>query len=54
MNLGNAFSSFRHVIRQNYMHMEFWIATMGILTFIYVTDPEGNLIELQNWNYSEK
>ncbi len=25
------------------------IADLGTLTFIYVQDPEGNLIELQNW-----
>ncbi|MGD1945560.1 MAG: VOC family protein [Croceivirga sp.] len=25
------------------------IEGVGILTFIYVRDPEGNLIELQNW-----
>lgn len=25
------------------------IAGVGIITFIYVRDPEGNIIELQNW-----
>jgi catechol 2,3-dioxygenase-like lactoylglutathione lyase family enzyme len=25
------------------------IAGVGILTFQYVTDPEGNIIEIQNW-----
>ena len=27
------------------------ITDLGILTFVYVADPEGNLIELQNWKY---
>lgn len=22
---------------------------VGILTFVYITDPEGNIIEIQNW-----
>jgi catechol 2,3-dioxygenase-like lactoylglutathione lyase family enzyme len=22
---------------------------VGLLTFVYVSDPEGNIIELQNW-----
>lgn len=26
------------------------VAGVGILSFIYVADPEENLIELQNWN----
>jgi catechol 2,3-dioxygenase-like lactoylglutathione lyase family enzyme len=30
------------------------IEGLGTLTFIYITDPERNLIELQNWNYYEK
>lgn len=24
--------------------------TLGVLTAVYVTDPEGNFIEIQNWN----
>ena len=27
------------------------VESIGVLTFIYVIDPEENLIELQNWNY---
>ncbi len=27
------------------------IEGVGLLTFVYVTDPEGNIIELQNWKY---
>ncbi|PHR30201.1 MAG: glyoxalase [Desulfotalea sp.] len=23
---------------------------VGLLTFVYVTDPEGNILELQNWS----
>jgi len=26
------------------------IVEKGILTFAYLTDPEGNIIEVQNWN----
>jgi predicted enzyme related to lactoylglutathione lyase len=26
---------------------------VGILTFIYIADPEGNLIELQNWRQKD-
>lgn len=26
------------------------VAGVGLLTFAYVTDPEGNIIELQNWS----
>jgi catechol-2,3-dioxygenase len=25
------------------------IPDAGIITFIYMTDPEGNIIELQKW-----
>ncbi len=25
------------------------IEEVGYLTFVYATDPEGNIIELQNW-----
>jgi len=25
------------------------IAGAGNITFVYMTDPEGNIIELQNW-----
>ena len=25
------------------------IANAGTITFVYVTDPEGNIIELQKW-----
>jgi catechol 2,3-dioxygenase-like lactoylglutathione lyase family enzyme len=25
----------------------------GTVTFVYVTDPEGNIIELQRWDRSE-
>lgn len=27
------------------------IEEVGIITFIYVRDPDGNLIELQNWKH---
>jgi predicted enzyme related to lactoylglutathione lyase len=26
------------------------IEGVGILTFVYMTDPEGNIIEIQNWS----
>ncbi|MEO1417867.1 MAG: VOC family protein [Bacteroidota bacterium] len=26
-----------------------WVQGVGEITFVYVRDPEGNLIELQNW-----
>lgn len=26
------------------------IEGVGFLTFIYMTDPEGNIIEIQNWS----
>lgn len=26
------------------------IKGVGILTFVYMTDPEGNIIEIQNWS----
>ncbi|MEL6627732.1 MAG: VOC family protein [Bacteroidota bacterium] len=26
-----------------------WVEGVGEITFVYVRDPEGNLIELQNW-----
>lgn len=29
------------------------IKEKGILTFAYLKDPEGNIIEIQNWNASE-
>ena len=25
----------------------------GTITFVYVTDPEGNIIELQHWSAKE-
>jgi len=25
---------------------------MGLLTFVYAADPEGNIIELQSWNHA--
>lgn len=25
------------------------VADVGLLTFVYMTDPEGNIIEIQNW-----
>jgi hypothetical protein len=25
------------------------VAGAGIVTFVYMTDPEGNVIELQSW-----
>ncbi len=28
------------------------ISKVGIITFVYATDLEGNIIEVQNWNYS--
>ena len=27
------------------------IAGLGTITFVYATDPEGNILELQNWRY---
>ncbi|HKK76466.1 MAG TPA: VOC family protein [Saprospiraceae bacterium] len=30
------------------------IEGVGTITFVYVRDPEGNLIELQHWNYTKK
>lgn len=29
------------------------IESVGILTCVYAKDPEGNIIELQNWKYSK-
>jgi predicted enzyme related to lactoylglutathione lyase len=26
------------------------IKGIGVLTFVYITDPEGNIIEIQNWS----
>jgi predicted enzyme related to lactoylglutathione lyase len=26
------------------------VAGVGTLTFVYMTDPEGNVIEIQNWS----
>ena len=31
---------------------EHFITGVGHLTFIYISDPDGNIIELQNWNIS--
>ncbi len=28
-------------------------ANIGLLTFVYIADPEGNIVEIQNWNYSK-
>jgi predicted enzyme related to lactoylglutathione lyase len=30
------------------------VAGVGYITVIYVKDPEGNIIELQNWNLEKK
>lgn len=30
------------------------VPSVGLLTFVYATDPEGNIIELQSWNASAK
>jgi predicted enzyme related to lactoylglutathione lyase len=30
------------------------IPGLGLLTFQYVADPEGNMIEVQNWKKSER
>lgn len=27
-----------------------WVAAVGLLKVVYATDPEGNIIELQNWS----
>ena len=32
---------------------EHFVAGVGHLTFIYISDPDGNIIELQNWNRSQ-
>ncbi|MFN8672464.1 MAG: VOC family protein [Candidatus Sericytochromatia bacterium] len=29
---------------------EFYVENVGLLTFIYISDPDGNIIELQNWS----
>lgn len=29
---------------------EKFVEGVGLLTFIYISDPEGNIIELQNWS----
>lgn len=26
------------------------VSEVGVLTFVYMRDPEGNIIEIQNWN----
>ena len=26
------------------------VENVGLLTFIYISDPDGNIIEIQNWN----
>ncbi|MCF7906197.1 VOC family protein [Candidatus Gracilibacteria bacterium] len=28
------------------------VKEVGMLTFVYAADPEGNIIEVQNWQYS--
>lgn len=28
---------------------EHYIENVGVLKFIYIADPDGNIIELQNW-----
>ena len=32
---------------------ERYVPDIGVLRFVYARDPEGNIIELQNWNKKE-
>lgn len=29
---------------------EYYVENVGLLTFIYIADPDGNIIEIQNWS----
>lgn len=29
---------------------EHYVENVGLLTFIYIADPDGNIIEIQNWS----
>jgi catechol 2,3-dioxygenase-like lactoylglutathione lyase family enzyme len=52
-----AVDDIRHVLKQALLHgakklgelSETHVDGVGRLTFIYITDPDGNIIELQNW-----